>query len=141
MTNAYYTSMKNIFQKMYRDVGMAVPKTTQTIYMDGSVQATPRTTQVAPSLHLFLFLLSTQSCFQYSDNKPTCFLLKRRCREGVTCVVLCVACTLPFIYLVCVVFGTAIPTSLYVFGKCFSYLLVCFTVPYTVPLYVKHQHL
>ena len=28
------------FPKMYRDVGMAVPKTTQTRYMDGSVQAT-----------------------------------------------------------------------------------------------------
>ena len=34
------------FPKMYRDVGMAVPKTTQTRYMDGSVQATQRTTQV-----------------------------------------------------------------------------------------------
>ena len=31
---------------------------------------------------------------------------------GVTCVVICVACTVPSIYLVCVVFGTAIPTSL-----------------------------
>ena len=28
------------FPKMYEDVGMAVPKTTQTRYMDGSVQAT-----------------------------------------------------------------------------------------------------
>ena len=28
------------FPKMYRDVGMAVPKTTQTRYMNGSVQAT-----------------------------------------------------------------------------------------------------
>ena len=27
------------FQKMYRDVGMAVPKTTETRYRDGSVQA------------------------------------------------------------------------------------------------------
>ena len=43
------TSMKN----MYRDVGMAVPKTTQTRYMDGSVQATQMTTQVTPSLHHF----------------------------------------------------------------------------------------
>ena len=33
---------------------MAVPKTTQTRYMDGSLQATQRTTQVTPSLHLFL---------------------------------------------------------------------------------------
>ena len=40
------------FPKTYRDVGMAVPKTTQTRYMNGSVQATQRTTQVTPSLHL-----------------------------------------------------------------------------------------
>ena len=38
---------------------------------------------------------------------------EKRCRDGITCVVLCVACTLSSIYLVCVVFGTAIPTSLY----------------------------
>ena len=57
------------FPKMYRDVGMAVPKTTQTRYMDGSVQATQMTTQVTPSLHHFSFLLSAQSSFQYSDNK------------------------------------------------------------------------
>jgi len=42
------------FPKMYRDVGMALPKTTQTRYMDGSVQATQTTTQVTPSLHHFL---------------------------------------------------------------------------------------
>ena len=34
---------------------MAMPKTTQTRYMDGSVQATQRTIQVTPSLHLFYF--------------------------------------------------------------------------------------
>ena len=43
------------FPKMYRDVGMAVPKTTQTRYMDDSVQATQMTTQVTPSLHHFSF--------------------------------------------------------------------------------------
>ena len=32
-------------------------------------------------------------------------------KDGVACVVLCVACMQPSIYLVCVVFGTAIPTS------------------------------
>ena len=41
---------------------------------------------------------------------------KKRCRDGVTCVVLC---TLPFIYLVCVVFGTAIPTSFYILESVF----------------------
>ena len=59
------------FPKMYGDVGMAVPKTTQTRYMDGSVQATQMTTQVTPSLHHFSFLSSTQSSFQYSDNKAS----------------------------------------------------------------------
>ena len=85
---------------------MAVPKTTQTRYMDGSVQATQMTTQVTLSLHHFSFLLSAQSCFQYSDNKARYTL--DTCRDGITCVVICVACTLPSIYLVCVVFGTAI---------------------------------
>ena len=40
---------------------MAVPKTMQTRYMDGSVQATQRTTQVTPSLHFFfIFVISTK---------------------------------------------------------------------------------
>ena len=46
------------------------------------------------------------------------------CKDGVTCVVFfitCLACTLPSLHLVSVVFGTAIPTFLYIFGKCFSY--------------------
>ena len=42
----------------------------------------------------------------------TCGKKTKRCRDGVACVV------------VSVVFGTAIPTSLYMFGKCFSYLFV-----------------
>ena len=42
------------FSKIYRDVGMAVPKPHKLdIYMDGTVQATQRTTQVTPSLHHF----------------------------------------------------------------------------------------
>ena len=98
---------------------MAVPKTTQTRYMDGSVQ---RTTQVTPFLHLF-FLIERVSklCCEITGNifvQKT--KMKKRCRDGVTCVVLC---TLPSIYLVCVVFGTAIPTSFYIFGKCFSYFI------------------
>ena len=58
------------------------------------------------------------------------FYSKKRRRDGVTCVVLC---TLPSIYLVCVVFGTAIPTSFYIFGKCFSYLFACIFCCTTVP--------
>ena len=57
------------FPKMYRDVGMAVPKTIQTRYMGGSVQATQRTTQVTPSLHHF-FLIERVSkiCCQSTGN-------------------------------------------------------------------------
>ena len=39
-------------------------------------------------------------------------------------------CTL--VLFICMVFGTAIPLSLYIFGKCFSYLFVCF---FAVPQY------
>ena len=39
----YSLKYQKHFPKMYRDVGMAVPKTTQTRYMDGSVQATQMT--------------------------------------------------------------------------------------------------
>ena len=46
---------------------------------------------------------------------------KKRCRDGVTCVVLC---TLPSIYLVCVLFGTAIPTSFYILENVFILVLV-----------------
>ena len=57
---------------------------------------------------------------------------KKRCRDGVTCVVLC---TLPSIYLVCVVFGTAIPTSFYilenVFHTCTCTMKVLFRCPLT----------
>ena len=107
---------------------MAVPKTTQTRYMDGSVQ---RTTQVTPSLHHLSSHKDISSNLTAKFRYTFYSKKKKRCRDGVTCVVLC---TLPSIYLVCVVFGTAILTSFYIFGKCFSYffacILCCTTVPY-----------
>ena len=109
---------------------MTVPKTTQTRYMDGSVQ---RTTQVTPSLHLFFIFVFCTKMFPVISQQSlgTRSIQKnKRCRDGVTCVVLC---TLPSIYLVCVVFGTAIPTSFYIFGKCFSYLFACIFCCTTVP--------
>ena len=75
---------------------MAVPKTTKTRHMDGSVQATQRTTQVTPSLHLFFIECISKLCCEITGK--FCADKKKRCRDGVTCVVLCVACTLPFIY-------------------------------------------
>ena len=56
------------FPKMYRDVGMAVPKTTQTRYMDGTVQVTQRTTQVTQSLHHFLIERLSKICCQNTGN-------------------------------------------------------------------------
>ena len=116
---------------------MAVPKTTQTRYMDGSVQ---RTTQVTPSLHLFFLIerVSKLSCEITGNIFVQKTKMKKRCRDGVTCVVLC---KLPSIYLVCVVFGTAIPTSFYIFGKCFSYFIYVFhfTQDGTTPLFMASQ--
>ena len=80
---------------MQRDVGMVVPKTTQTIYT-GQHKAQGNT-QVTPSLHPFLFSLPAQSCFQYSHSKA-CSIQKNRWRDGVTCVF-----PLCLVYLVCVV--------------------------------------
>ena len=47
---------------------MAVPKTTQTRYMDGSVQATQMTTQVTPSLHHFFIERVSKLCCQSTGN-------------------------------------------------------------------------
>ena len=44
----------------------AVPKATQTRYMDGSVQATQRTTQVTPSLHPFFDV--SKLCCEITGN-------------------------------------------------------------------------
>ena len=38
------------------------------------------------------------------------------------------------LHLVAVVFGTAIPTSLYIFGKCFIYLFVSFFAVHTAKI-------
>ena len=91
-----------------------------------------RTTQVTPSLHLFFTFVFCTKMFPVISQQSldTRSIQKKRCRDGVTCVVLC---TLPSIYLVCVVFGTAIPTSFYIFGKCFSYLFACIFCCTTVP--------
>ena len=43
-------------------------------------------------------------------------------RGYLSVCIICFACILPSLHLVAVVLGTAIPASLYIFGKCFSYL-------------------
>ena len=72
------------FPKMLRGVGMAaVPKTTQTRYMDGSVQATQMTTQVTPSLHVFFF----HFCYPFSvisqQGLDTCSIQKKDVGMGL----------------------------------------------------------
>ena len=87
--------------------------------MDGSVQAKQMTTQVTPSLHHFLKIERVSKlCCQSTGN---CFGRITKMKNDVGMGLL------PSIYLVCVVFGTAIPTSLNIFGKCFSYFntIVC----------------
>ena len=77
------------FQKTLGDVGMAVPQSAQTRCMDGSVQATQRTTQVTPSLHLSFCI--TKLCYEMTGNSFVHADDKNEgCRDGVTCVVLCV---------------------------------------------------
>ena len=76
---------------MYRDVGMAVPKTTETRCRDGSVQAThyTKTTQLTPSLHRFYIIISEIILqVMLRDYWEEQFLSqKERCRDGVSCVV------------------------------------------------------
>ena len=48
--------------------------------------------------------------------------MKKRCRDGVTCVVLC---TLPSICVACVLFGTAIPISFYILENVFILVGIC----------------
>ena len=113
---------------------MAVPQTTQTRYMDGSVQ---RTTQVIPSLHHFFVIRTKMFPVISQQSLDTCSikkkrdvgmgLPKKRCRGGV------VLCTLPSIYLVCVVFGTAIPTSFYIFLE--NVFHTCLHAFFAVPQY------
>ena len=76
---------------------MAVPKTTQTRHMDDSVQATQRTTQVIPSLHLFrffIFVIHTNSNLT-TKLRQTFYCKKRDVgmeQTGFTCSL---ACTQP----------------------------------------------
>ena len=99
---------------------MAVPKTTQTRYMDGSVQRTTLVSNPIPTSFFGIERVSKLCCEITGNIFVQKIKMKKRCRDGVTCVVLC---TLPSIYLVCVVFGTAIPTSFYIFGKMFFILV------------------
>ena len=51
------TSMKNVFQKCKRGVGMAVPKTTETRCRDGSVQARQVIKRLHKQPHPYIFFL------------------------------------------------------------------------------------
>ena len=71
-------------------VGMAVPKTTATRCRNGSMQAGhviyTKITQVPPPLHPFLNPTSFCGLWYETTGQGT-LKQKRRCRDGVTCVV------------------------------------------------------
>ena len=96
---------------MYRDVGMAVPKTTATRCRDRAYKHCTNNPIPTSFFHV-----------QYRlpvilQHKEICHVQKKRYRDG-----LFVQCLYALsLHLVAVVFGTAIPTSLYIFGKCFIY--------------------
>ena len=114
---------------------MAVPKTTETRCRDGSVQARHgiQRLQVTPSLHLFFYTILQVVLRDYWEEqslKP-----EKRCRDGVTCslCIPCLACTLPSLHLVSVVFSTAILTSIYTFFEN-VFILVC------IPFFAQGYH-
>ena len=73
---------------MYRDVGMAVPKTTETRCRDGSVQEDmlykDYTTNPIPTSFISEIILQVMLRDYWEEQ----FLSqKKRCRDGVSCVV------------------------------------------------------
>ena len=77
------------FQQMYRDVGMAVPKTTETRCRDGSVQGRhviqDYTTNPIPTSFFISEIILRVMLQDYWEEQ---FLSqKKRCRDGVSCVV------------------------------------------------------
>ena len=54
----YTNKYEKHFPKMSRDVGMAVPKTTETRYRDGSVQARQDIKRLHKQPHPYIFLFS-----------------------------------------------------------------------------------
>ena len=98
---------------MYRDVGMAVPKTTATRCRDRAYKHctnNPIPTSFFHAQYRFPVIL---------EHKEICDVQKKDVGMG-----LFVQCLYALsLHLVAVVFGTAIPTSLYIFGKCFIYFI------------------
>ena len=74
---------------MYRDVGMAVPKTTETRCRDDSVQGRryTKTIQLTPSLHLFFISEIILRVMLQGYWEEQFLSQKKRCRDGVSCVV------------------------------------------------------
>ena len=81
------TSIKNI-PKMYRDVGMAIPKAIQTRCRDANAPHTrhTKTTHVTPSVHHF-FILKHPVPSHLTHYLSQDLTLKEGCRDRVTCVV------------------------------------------------------
>ena len=98
---------------MYRDVGMAVPKTTATRCRDRAYKHW--TNNLIPTS----FFHAQYHFPVILEHKEICHVQKKDVGMG-----LFVQCLYALsLHLVVVVFGTAIPTSLYIFGKCFIYFI------------------
>ena len=97
---------------MLNNVGMAVPKTTETRCRDGSVFFIPD----------IILRANFAGSLKQKEMQGWGYL----CSFCITCL----ACTLPSIHLVSVVFGTAIPTSFNIKKK--LSILVCFHFSCTI---------
>ena len=100
---------------MYRDVGMAMPKTTATRCRDRAYKHCTNNSIPTSFVHdIFLYTVRL-----LGDN-----IVHKKRIKGMGLFVQCLYAL--SLHLVAVVFGIAIPTSLYIFGKCFIYLFVSF---------------
>ena len=100
---------------MYRDVGMAVSKTTATRCRDRAYKHC--TNNPIPTSFFFVCDIFLYAVRLLGDN-----IVHEKKDVGMGLFVQCLYAL--SLHLVAVVFGTAIPTSLYIFGKCFIYLFV-----------------
>ena len=126
-----YTHVWKAF-KMYRDVGMTVPKITETRCKDGSVQARQgmQTLHKWPYPYTFFFAwgILFQAMLWDDCGRELCAQKNDVGMELLLQSLYASSClTLPSLCILYVVFGTAIPTYIFIhFWKMFFYLFVCF---------------
>ena len=77
------------------------------------------TAQIFPSLHLFFYAHCRFPVISEDNQKR---MSRTKKDVGMGLFVQCLYA--PSLHLVSVVFGTATPTSLYIFGKCYIYIMM-----------------